>query len=72
MIDILSVKVNEEERSIDPKPLFQILISVAKGFVQVDDLDTFFSYESYTYPPSIFERAHLLRDAKKSVLAAEI
>ena len=72
MSDSSSVKVDEKEITIDPQLLFQRLISVAKGYVQVDDLDTFFSYELCTYPPSIFESAHLLRDAKKSVFAAEI
>ena len=72
MSDSSSMKVDEEEINFDPQLLFQRLISVAKISVQVDDLDTFFSFELCTYHPSIFESAHLLRDAKKSVFAAEI
>ena len=68
MSDSSSVKVDEEEITIDPQLLFQRLISVAKGSVQDDDLDTFFSFKLYTYPPSIFESAHLLRDAKNQFL----
>ena len=71
MSDSSSVKVDEEEITIDPKILFQGLISIAKGSVRVHDLDTFFSFELCTYSPPIFESAHLLRDAKKSVFAAE-
>ena len=72
MSDSSSVRVDEEELSIDPQLLFQRLISVAKGSVRVEDLDTFFSYESCTYPPSIFKSAHPPRHAKKSVFAAGI
>ena len=71
MSDSSSVKVDEEEITIDPKILFQRLISIAKGSVQVHELDTFFSFELCTYSPPIFESAHLLRDAKKSVFAAK-
>ena len=68
MSDSSSVKVDEEEITIDPKILFQGLISIAKGSVQVHDLDTFFSFELCTYSPPIFESAHLLRDAKNQSL----
>ena len=72
MSDSASVKVDKKEMNFDPQLLCQRLIFAAKISIQVDDLDTFLSFELYTYHPSIFESAHLLRDAKKSVFAAEI
>ena len=63
-----SVKVDEEEISNDPQLLFLRLISVANGYVQVNDLDSFFAYELCTYPRSIFESANLLRDLTKAGL----
>ena len=68
MSDNSSVNVDEEEISIYPQLFFQRLISVAKRSVQVVELDTSFSFKLCTYHPSIFESAHLLKDAKKSVL----
>jgi len=66
MNDSSCVKIEGAEVSVHPQLLFQRLISAAQGSVPVDDLDTFFSYELCTYPPSLFENVHLLRESKKS------
>ena len=72
MNDSSCVKIDEDEVYVDPQLLFQRLISAAHGSIPVDDLDSFFSYELCTYPPSLFENVHLLRESRKSGLATDI
>jgi len=61
-----SVKIEEDTVHIDPKLLFQRLITAGK---YRDDLPEVFEHELCSYPPALFENKYTLRAANKPVLA---
>jgi len=69
MNDNAGVKIEGETVKFDAQLLFQRLITAAKGSVSEEELTSLFTYELCTYPPSLFESPHLLREADKPALA---
>lgn len=67
-----SVKIDNETVQVDPQLLFQRLIFVARGKIPLEQLPFLFTYELCTYPPALFDRDGLIREANKPVLAGEI
>jgi hypothetical protein len=72
MTDTATVKIYQDNIKIYPQLLFQRLITASQGSVSVGDLLDFFGHELCTFPPSVFESDHLMREANKTTLANEM
>ena len=67
-----TIQVDGEIISVDPLLMFQRLITAVRGLGSELDLETAFSYELCTFPPSLIESDGLLREANKPQIANSI
>ncbi len=61
-----SIKIQDQQVQVDPKLLFQRLLTLGD---RADDLPHLFTFELCSYPPALFESSRLPLPANKSVLA---
>ena len=64
-----SIKVDGQTIQIDPQLLFHRLVIASKSF---EENKSYFAFELCTFPTSMFESPHMLRQPQKSLLAEAI